>query len=334
MEASVRYARKRETAGMPEANAWTLEDGIAAVEQRLRQLLQSREPLLTEISTYLVGSGGKRVRPAVTLLVYRACGGGPDIDAIVDIAAALELIHSATLLHDDIIDNSETRRGKPSALVRYGLADTLVTGDFIFSRAFELCARFDEQLIRWAASACIALTEGEIMQGRFRHNPAVTLNDYLEIVRRKTAGIFEQGSRAAAFLAGTSPELVQSMAGAGFAVGMTFQMVDDILDMEGTEAATGKPIGIDLRDGNPSLPVVLALEEDPALARWFSKNELKEHELEEFRLRICASSALPRARGLAESYAAMARQQLAQLPASPDRATLLELVDQLVHRVG
>ena len=112
---------------------------------------------------------------------------GRSMDEIVDVATALELIHSATLLHDDIIDNSEIRRGKDSAFRKYGLANTLVTGDFVFSRAFQLCARFEEKLINWAAEACISLTEGEIMQGRFRNNPAVTLDDYLEIISRKTA---------------------------------------------------------------------------------------------------------------------------------------------------
>lgn len=333
MRTFVPRVERREIERMDADHAWTLEDGIAAVERRLRDRLQSREPLLTEISSYLVGSGGKRVRPAVTLLVYRACG-GTELATIVDVATALELIHSATLLHDDIIDRSETRRGKPSALFRYGLAHTLVTGDFIFSRAFELCAPFDEQLIRWAAAACIALTEGEVMQSRFRHNPAVTLEDYLEIVRRKTASIFEHGSRAAASLAGACPELVEAMAAAGFAVGMTFQIVDDILDIEGTEASTGKPIGIDLRDGNPALPIVLALNADPVVRRWFAETELSEEQLAAFRQRIRASGAMISAKRLAESYAEEAQAQLALLPESTDKRTLLELVEQLVHRIG
>lgn len=316
----------------PSQHSWSLAEGLFAVEERLRELLHSREPLLTEIAAYLVGSGGKRVRPAVTLLVYRACGGGP-LDEIVDVATALELIHSATLLHDDIIDNSETRRGKPSALYRFGLPNTLVTGDFIFCRAFQLCAHFEEKLIRWAAEACVALTEGEVMQSRFRRNPEVTVTDYLEIVARKTASIFQQGSRAAAHLAGASPEIVEATAQAGFAVGMTFQMIDDILDLEGREQTTGKPSGIDLRDGNPSLPIVLALERDPWIRARFAR-PLADQDLEEVRQRILKSGAIERARGLAFEYAEQARSWLRKLCPGGEREVLLQLVDQLVDRAA
>src|SRR6185503_12954637 len=156
---------------------------LERVERRLHGLIGSREKTLTDISRYLVDAGGKRVRPAVTLMVFRACN-GTALDDIVDVAVALELIHSASLLHDDIIDGSRLRRGRDSALSKYGIAQTLVAGDFLFSRAFQICGRFDEQLVHWAAEACVALTEGEIMQGRFRHNADVTLADYLEIVTR------------------------------------------------------------------------------------------------------------------------------------------------------
>src|SRR5205085_8496883 len=156
-------------------------------------LLTSREPLLTEISQHLIGGGGKRIRPAVALLVFKACGGDVVTD-MIDVAVAPELIHSATLRCDDIIDGGETRRGRRSAFTRFGLADTLVTGDFLFSKAFELCGRFEEGIVRWAADACVSLTEGEVMQGRFRRNPAVTVDDYLEIIARKTASLFSQGA--------------------------------------------------------------------------------------------------------------------------------------------
>ena len=212
---------------------------MAMVEERLAQLIQSREPLLNDIGSYLICSGGKRVRPAVTILIFKACGGGEQLDDIVDVATALELIHSATLLHDDIIDNSETRRGKDSAYHKYGLAKTLVAGDFIFSKAFQLCGRFEDRLINWAAEACILLTEGEIMQGRFRHNPSVTVNDYLEIIHRKTAGIFQQGARSAAYLAKADNRIIEAMADCGFNVGMAFQVADDLLDLIGRGGENG-----------------------------------------------------------------------------------------------
>jgi octaprenyl-diphosphate synthase len=312
---------------------WTLSEALEAVEHRLNELLASREPLLTETANYLVGSGGKRVRPAVTLMIFRACGGERARD-IIDVATALELIHSATLLHDDIIDNSETRRGKESALRRYGLAHTLVTGDFVFSRAFQLCARFEEKLIHWAAEACISLTEGEVMQARFRHNPAVTLPDYLEIISRKTASIFQEGARTAAYLAGASDTIVEAMAACGYHVGMTFQMVDDLLDLDGNADQVGKPIGIDLRDGNPSLPVVLAIPLDPEVARLFGRANLSAAEVAEARRRIKSSGVLSEARRLASEHGERARANLALLPPSEDRDYLLDLVRQLLTRAA
>jgi octaprenyl-diphosphate synthase len=308
-----------------------IADALQRVETRLASLIQSREPLLTDISTYLIGSGGKRVRPAVTIYIFRACG-GRDLGDIIDVATALELIHSATLLHDDIIDGSETRRGKASAFRKYGLANTLVTGDFVFSRAFQLCARFDEALINWAAEACISLTEGEVMQGRFRHNTAVTVADYLEIISRKTASIFRQGARTAAHLANAGDDVVEAMAACGFNVGMTFQIIDDLLDVEGSEARFGKPIGIDLRDGNPSLPIVLALRRDPEVARIFEKVDPTPSEITAGLAQIRASGVLADVRALATQYAVYARANLDVLPASADKDHLQLMVDQLIER--
>src|SRR5262249_11440805 len=254
-----------------------IEDDLVRVETRLAAELTSREERLHAIGAHLVDAGGKRVRPTVVLLAFHAAAVGASQsrrDDAIEAAVALELIHSATLLHDDIIDGGETRRGRPSALAAFGVADTLVAGDFLFSRAFALCARFEAEVIRWAAEACIRLTEGEIMQGRFRHNPAVTIADYLEIIERKTASLFAAGARTAAHLAGTPAALVEAMGAGGRSGGLGFQVSDDLLDVEGQPAVTGKPRGIDLRDGNPSLPIVLALAGDGELARLFASERL------------------------------------------------------------
>lgn len=305
------------------------------VEARLRAALTSREALLTEISNYLVSSGGKRVRPAVTLLVYRACGGSDErLDDIVDVAAALELIHSASLLHDDIIDGSAFRRGRDSALRKFGLAETLVAGDFLFGQAYRLCARFEERLIQWAVRACIALTEGEIMQGRFRRNARVTLDDYFEIVSRKTASLFQAGARTAAYLAGAGEPLIETMAAAGEHVGLTFQIIDDVLDITGAEDEIGKPVGIDLRDGNPSLPVVLALRDDAELRALFEKPQLSEGEISALLCRLRRAPAVEESRRLAGEHAGASREALMRVPPSPYRTHLLDLVDQLVNRVS
>ena len=307
-----------------------IADELAQVEEKMERLLTSREPLLSEVAQHLIRGGGKRVRPAVALLVFKACGGGAVAD-VIDVAIALELIHSATLLHDDIIDGGETRRGRPSAFQRYGLATTLVTGDFLFSKAFELCGRFEEAIVRWAADACISLTEGEVMQGRFRRNPAVTLEDYLEIIARKTASLFSQGARVAAHLAGVDVEGADAMALCGFNIGMAFQIVDDILDVEG-DARTGKPIGIDLRDGNPSLPLVLAVAEDVEVRRVFVTNDATESEIDAALERVRRLGVVKRVRRLAEDYAERARDVLDGLSYTPYRQALAEIIAEVEER--
>jgi octaprenyl-diphosphate synthase len=239
---------------LPEA----VEADLGRVEARLGEEIASREDRLHAIAAHLVQAGGKRIRPAVVLLVFHAAGGDgpfPRRDDAIEAAVALELIHSATLLHDDIIDG-ETRRGRPSALATYGAADTL-RGRLPLQPRLR-SARFAE-VVRWAAEACVQLTEGEILQGRLRHDPAVTLDDYVEIIERKTASLFAAGARTAAHLAGAPRALVGAMAACGRHVGLAFQVSDDLLDVEGHPASTGKPCGIDLRDGNPTLPIVLAL---------------------------------------------------------------------------
>ena len=305
---------------------------MAAVERTIHETLQSREPRLSEIGLYLIGGGGKRIRPLVAMAVFRACGGEDSRD-MVDLGAALELIHSATLLHDDIIDAGEIRRGRASAYLKYGAADTLVAGDFLFSKAFEICARFEETIVRWASEACIALTEGEIMQGRLRRNPDVTIAEYYEIIARKTASLFRAGARIAAHVAGADRKVVEELGRAGNAIGMAFQLIDDLLDVSGDSAQTGKPVGIDLRDGNPSLPIVLALPTSPALAAAWRDDSLTDDALERALAEIRESGALERVRREASGYTESAAASLASLPATPYRDFLEALIAELRDRV-
>ncbi len=289
---------------------------------------------MTEIADHLIGAGGKRVRPVVTLLAYRACGGETIADA-VDVAVALELIHSASLLHDDIIDENDVRRGRDSARRKYGIAHTLVAGDFLFSRAFQICGRFDAEQINWAAEACVSLTEGEIMQSRFRNNPAVTIEDYLEIVYRKTASLFEQGARISASLAKPSPpELVDAVADCARHVGLTFQIVDDVLDVTADEEQLGKPVGLDVREGNPSLPIVLAIADDAEMAELFAKPDLSEGEVSAILGRLRRSKVIDEGQRLAVEHSRHAHDALSRLPESPYRESLHALIEQLITRVG
>lgn len=316
-----------------EAPLALIAEEMAQVEDRIRDLVGSRETTLTDISSELLAAGGKRVRPALALLVFRACGGTDPADTI-DVGAALELIHSATLLHDDILDSGQTRRGRPSPLARHGIGLTLVTGDFLFSRAFGVAGRFDATVVGWAADACVNLCEGEILQQRFRRNPAVTLGDYLEIAARKTASLFRQAARIGAHFAGASEARIAAMARLGFEIGVAFQMVDDLLDVTGPAEVIGKPVGTDLREGTPALPLVLALGRLPDLARAFADPAPRPESVTAALAALRRTSVLAEVRQLAAARIREACALLASLPDSPYQVALSDLAGELLSRTA
>ena len=322
------------TPAPPETPAQVVETELAAVESRLLSLLDCREDLISEICRYLVAGGGKRVRPVFIMLVYRACGGSDkNLRDAVDAAVALELIHSATLLHDDIIDSGKLRRGKPSALSRFGLGPTLVAGDFLFSRAFELCGRFEERLVKMAAEACIQLTEGEVMEGRFRHNASISLEDYRKVIELKTASLFSSGGRVAADLAGAPDRTVKRMGRLGTAIGLAFQMVDDLLDVIGPETKIGKPVGSDLRAGIPSLPVVLGIAGSDELRQLFQSGDGVDGDGFERALELIrAPEVLAASRQKAAEQAAHACNELSCLKPSVYRDCLAAMINDQVDR--
>jgi octaprenyl-diphosphate synthase len=303
---------------------------LQLVEQTLARAIGSKEQRLTDIAAYLIDGGGKRVRPMVTLLVHLALGGKGSQD-IVDIAAAIELIHTATLLHDDIIDCADTRRGKVSAYKKFGLKSTLVAGDFLFIKAFEFAGKFDENVVQWTADACTLLTEGEILQGYFNRNSAVTLSDYIEIVKRKTASLFQTGCKVGAYLAGATPAIVDEAERYGLNMGIAFQIVDDVLDIVGHADLLGKPIGMDLRDGNPSLPIILALE-DFIVRETFERPECGETQITGALEAIKHGPGIQKAKELSRSYAEMALKSLEKLPPSAHRKGLKTLVRLIIDR--
>jgi geranylgeranyl pyrophosphate synthase len=311
-----------------------VRDGLDRVAVKLARLLDSNEALVSEVCHYLIDGGGKRLRPLFILLVFRGCGGADQgLEDAVDAAVALELIHSATLLHDDIIDAGMLRRGKPSAYARYGPAASLVAGDYLFCRAFELCGRFDERLVRTAAGACIQLTEGEAMEGRLRHYPAATLDDYLALITRKTASLFGAGGRVAADLAGAAPAMIQAMEQMGLALGRAFQMVDDMLDIIGPEERIGKPVGSDLRAGVLSLPVVLGMRTTPELTALFTNGAPHNEEDLNHALELMRRPAVRgEARALAAQQIAFACKQLDGLAPSVYRGALRTLIESQLDR--
>ncbi len=307
-------------------------DQLRLVEQRLVDCTRSRESEITEIASRLIRGGGKRIRPVITLLTFKAFHGRRAEDA-VDIATAMELIHAATLLHDDIIDGAEFRRGKESAYKRYGLTRTLVTGDFLFIKAFEFAGKFDDTVVQWTADACTSLTEGEILQGSFNRNRTVTAEDYLHIVERKTASLFQTGAKLGAYIAGAPPEQVQVAANFGLNLGVAFQMMDDVLDVVGRRDLLGKSTGMDLRDGNPSLPIVLSLlDGHQAVARVFQSQGPTEHDIQRALDAMGNGTVIERARNFSRKYALKACREIEQLPESVERDALTALGRLLTDR--
>jgi len=309
---------------------------LALVEKRLRESTVSEEPLLTDIARYVIDAGGKRIRPIVTLLSFQALG-GKDIGQAVDLATALELIHSATLIHDDINDGSETRRGRAAAYRKFGLQNALITGDYLFVKAFGIGGKFDAGIVELTANACAALAEGEIRQKRHAYDLDVTKDEYLDIIRRKTALPIMAGAKIAGLLAGARLEDVDAVGDFGLNLGIAFQIVDDILDVIGDGARLGKPAGTDIKEGNVTLVAIHALNngstiDHSALARILAKRRKEDAEIRHALDMLRDSGAVEKARVDARHYGFLAKEALEPLPETEAKASLLKLVDYVLSR--
>ena len=236
----------------------SLED-LTRVENLVRSTFVSEAKLIDEISSYLLTLGGKRIRPTLTLLCARALGENPAREKLIDVAAGIELIHMATLLHDDIIDESPLRRHKPSPLARFGVAPTLLSGDFLLVRAFGLCARLDAVIIQATEAACVELVEGECIETPL-HLAKHSLQTSLNISKKKTASLFRLAAFSAAHILECSDECTALFSSFGENLGIAFQILDDILDVISDEETLGKKPGLDLIERKPSTVNVLWLE--------------------------------------------------------------------------
>jgi geranylgeranyl pyrophosphate synthase len=286
-----------------------LHDYLEELEERLEQTVHTHPGLVAAVSADALNAGGKRLRP---LLVFFAtpAGGAPSVAA----GAAVELVHMATLVHDDLIDGAEFRRGRASAWSAYGPEAARATGDYLFARAFaELSATGDADAVGLLADAALCLARGETMQRRQSHDPDTTVDAYLERCALKTGKLFE-----AACMLG-SPDLGPF----GLALGIAFQITDDILDCSGDTIETGKVAGVDLREGTPTLPLILAAREDRVV-----RDALAGASLEGALVRVAATGALESAREVALEYAQQARSCLN----GAHREELETLTHLVVHR--
>jgi octaprenyl-diphosphate synthase len=246
-----------------EAIQGVIADDMRAVDALIRRRLDSDVVLIRQIAEYIIGGGGKRLRPAVVLLsagAFGYVGKGHH-----ELAAVIEFIHTATLLHDDVVDESDMRRGSRTANAEFGNAASVLVGDFLYSRAFQMMVSVGSmRVMSVLADATNAIAEGEVLQLLNMRNAAVSEADYLEVVRRKTARLFEAAGRLGAILGGAGAEAEKDMAHYGLHLGTAFQLIDDVLDYSGDQAEIGKNLGDDLSEGKPTLPLIHAMQRGSA----------------------------------------------------------------------
>jgi len=297
-----------------------IQEDLDYIEKEILSHLEETTSDLAESGLYLIRGGGKRVRPAFVALAYRSLG-GKDIPSIAPISAAIEYIHTASLIHDDINDESDKRRGQPTVNKQYGNIRALVTGDYLFVKAFELGGRYDYEIIEIIARACTSLAEGEILQNSMQFNPDMGFDTYLEIINRKTASLITACLEVGAVLGGATPEQREALVEYGHCVGITFQITDDILDVTGEEGEMGKSPGTDLRDGTPSLPFILSLsivkdEDREFLKRTLAGRENTDGDINWALEIIKGCGAVEKCYEMAHEYADKALEALYRLPDS------------------
>ena len=305
-----------------------IADDMRGVDLVIRARLSSEVALINEIGGYIVTAGGKRLRPALVLLAARAAGSQDDATRQL-LAAVVEFIHTATLLHDDVGDHSELRRGRKTANAVWGNAGAVLSGDFLYSRSFQMMVEADRPAVmRVMANATNAIAEGEVLQLMNQGNPDVEESRYVRVIELKTAVLFAAACELGAIAAGASEALQKRLRDYGYALGIAFQLIDDVLDYTADPAVSGKAVGNDLSEGKPTLPLIHAMrhgtEEEAELVRDAIRSG-RADQLDRILSIVERTGAIPYTRALAERHAAQARDAVLDLPASASREALIEL---------
>lgn len=317
---------KSPTSALPAPDAaaprLSLQIGLRLVEERLLAWTQSPVPFLEEAAQRILGAGGKRFRPTLVLYSYLANGGNPFTKEVLDAAAAYELIHTATLIHDDIVDDADTRRGAPSIHRAYGNSRAILIGDHLFALALQALPSLPGEVQVSMLHAARLLGEGEAKEIELTKQGSATLEDYFLVIAKKTASLLESCTFAGAHLARS--EHAEAFAEFGFHSGVAFQLIDDLLDVEGVTEITGKPVQLDLARGVPNAAVLATLEADlrgkPQPVRLPHGTQ---EQLEAILQRMTEIRADERVRRLATMYATRALDALASVPDSPAKAALI-----------
>jgi len=310
-----------------------LQAGLADVDAQLISIVDSDVEVLQDASEHILTSGGKRIRPQMALLAYLAAG-GENLSEVVPVAAAVEMVHTATLVHDDINDHSLTRRGKATIHSVWGRTFALLTGDYLFAKVYELMAPYGAEYNVIMANACIRLVEGETLQAATAKAGNMTRDTYKRIIALKTASLFEASARMGALLAETDEEVVEALADYAYNLGLTFQIVDDILDIVGDPEELGKPVGADLAQQRGVMMAQNGMQFDGGAATAVAEAIVAEEmdPITQMMSRLRESGAVEVARLQAEEMGRRARAALEDVPPSPARAELYRLVDLVLER--
>jgi octaprenyl-diphosphate synthase len=310
------------------------KDSMTKVDALIRARLSSDVVLINQISEHIIGSGGKRLRPMLVLLAAQAAAYRGDLDVLL--AAVVEFIHTATLLHDDVVDESDLRRGRKTANAVWGNAASVLVGDFLYSRSFQMMVEAnDMRVMRILADTTNRIAEGEVLQLLNIHNPDVDEAAYSRVIERKTAVLFSAATRLGALLGGLSAAQEEALAGYGMNLGFAFQIADDVLDYVSDASTLGKNIGDDLAEGKATLPLIYAIERaEPAqaasLRRAIETGGLDS--LDNIVAAIRDTGSIERARARAQHFADAAKETLSTLPHSAARDALLVLADYALQR--
>jgi len=307
---------------------------MQAVDTLIRRRLESDVVLIRQIAEYIIGSGGKRLRPALVLLAAGAVGYRGLHHH--ELAAVVEFIHTATLLHDDVVDESDLRRGRRTANAEFGNAASVLVGDFLYSRAFQMMVGVQSmRVMEVLADATNTIAEGEVLQLLNAHNASIGEEAYLDVVRRKTAKLFEAAAQLGAVLGGAQSGVEQGLATYGRHLGTAFQLIDDVLDYSGDVAETGKNLGDDLNEGKPTLPLIRVIQSGPEADAALVRRAIEEGGRDGFESVLAAirnTDALAYARARAREEAKLACDALASLGNSKYKQSLLELARFAVER--
>jgi octaprenyl-diphosphate synthase len=300
---------------------------LANVDNVIRARLKSTVPLVDSVADHIIAGGGKRLRPLLVVLASRACGGQGE--AYLEAAAFIEFIHTATLLHDDVVDGSSMRRGRATANEEFGNQASVLVGDFVYSRAFQMMATLSSQrVMEIMADATNIIAEGEVLQLMNAHDPETTEQRYLEVIYRKTARLFEAGAEVAGVLSQAPPEVQRGLAKYGRHLGTAYQLVDDVLDYRSDPAQRGKNIGDDLAEGKPTLPLIHALKHGNETQQAAIREAIEQGGIERLDTIIAAIDAtggLDYAAQLARAETDKALVALGPLPETPYKEGLAAL---------